>query len=219
MENKRRKIMLSGVSGLLFIVLIILVKTVNVDDIGPNGTKIGLSGINDGFHRLTGEITILYKITEVFGILALLVAGCFACLGLYQLIKRKSLKKVDGEIYALAVLYVITIGLYALFEKVIVNYRPVIMSGETEPEASFPSSHTMLICVIMGSTCMVLEKYIADEKIRKILAICCKAVLVATVLGRLFCGVHWFTDIFGGVLISVCLLSLFSTFIELMERK
>ena len=211
--------MLSGVSGLLFIVLIILVKTVNVDDIGPNGTKIGLSGINDGFHRLTGEITILYKITEVFGILALLVAGCFACLGLYQLIKRKSLKKVDGEIYALAVLYLITIGLYALFEKVIVNYRPVIMSGETEPEASFPSSHTMLICVIMGSTCMVLEKYIADEKIRKILAICCKAVLVATVLGRLFCGVHWFTDIFGGVLISVCLLSLFSTFIELMERK
>ena len=68
----------------------------------------------------------------------------------------------------------------------------------------------MLICVIMGSACMVLDKYIKDEKIRRILDICCKAVLVATVLGRLFCGVHWFTDILGGVLISIFMLSIFS---------
>lgn len=146
-----------------------------------------------------------YDITDWLGIAAILTALFFALAGLVQLIKRRSLLKVDREILALGGLYIIVIGLYVLFEKVIINYRPIIMPGSTHPEASFPSSHTMLVCIIMGSAAMLLGKY----KLCTALRIMCLSVIAVTVIGRLIAGVHWFTDILGGILISITLLSVF----------
>ena len=148
---KKGKIMSAVICTILFAVLIVLVKTVDVQQIGPEGTSIGFAGINKAMNEATGLNMTLYKITEVLGLLALAVAGCFALLGLVQLIKRKSFAKVDPEIYALAGLYVVVLMLYVIFEKVIINYRPVIMPDEEHVEASFPSSHTMLGFVILHS--------------------------------------------------------------------
>jgi len=38
----------------------------------------------------------------------------------------------------------------------------------------------------------------------------CFLVVLVTVGGRLWCGVHWFTDIVGGILLSLTMLLLFS---------
>lgn len=216
MNNKKRqgKFILAGVCLLLFIVWIVLVRTVDVDSIGPEGTSIGLSHINKSVSDLFGQRLFWYDATEVLGVIAILVAATFALTGLVQLIKRKSLAKVDKEIFILGGLYIIVIGLYALFEVLVINYRPVIMSGEEHPEASFPSSHTMLICVVMGSTIMLLEKYIKNKSLCNALKILCALIMIVTVVGRLISGVHWFTDIIGGVLISVALLSFFSALIK-----
>ena len=200
----------SGTAFVLFLVLILLVRTVDVADIGPAGTSIGLSHLNQAFHTLTGVHMIWYKITEILGVLAIGVAAMFALMGFLQLIRRRSLLKVDSEIMLLAGLYIITMGLYFFFEGIIVNYRPVIMPDNTVPEASFPSSHTMLICVIMGSTVIMLRKYVRDVRTYSLLRILCYAVMAVTVFGRLVCGVHWLTDIIGGVLISAAMLSMFS---------
>ena len=127
-----------------------------------------------------------------------------------QLLKRRSLKEVDPEILALGVFYVLVIGCYVLFELVVINYRPVLMPGAAEVEASFPSSHTMLICSVMGSTVMVLKRYIKGDALRMGLQAGCVIVAVITVAGRLLSGVHWLTDILGGVLLSCALLALFS---------
>lgn len=204
---------------ILFAVLIVLVKTVDVQQIGPEGTSIGFAGINKTMNEATGLNMTLYKITEVLGLLALAVAGCFALLGLVQLIKRKSFAKVDPEIYALAGLYVVVLMLYVIFEKVIINYRPVIMPDEEHVEASFPSSHTMLGFVIMGSTFIVIDKYIKNESICKSIRIVSILILIAIVLGRLFSGVHWLTDILGGVLISSALLFIFSAVIGALNKN
>ena len=106
--------------------------------------------------------------------------------------------------------YVLVIGCYVLFELVVINYRPVIMPGVEGVEASFPSSHTMLICSVMGSTAMVLKKYVKRDALRMGLQVGCVIVAVITVAGRLLSGVHWVTDILGGVLLSCALLALFS---------
>lgn len=196
----------AGVFGVLFLLLIVLVKTVDVAPIGAAGTSIGLSSLNGGFHEAVGVHMLWYKITEVLGILAILVAGLFALVGLVQLIRRKSLMKVDANILTLGLLYIAVVFFYVLFEVVIINYRPIIMPGETLPEASFPSSHTMLICVIMGSAMMQIKEYAHQPKTGQILKIVCTAILVVTVIGRLICGVHWFTDILGGLLLSAALL-------------
>ena len=196
----------AGVFGALFLLLILLVKTVDVAQIGPAGTSIGLSHLNGGFHDAVGIHMFWYKLTEALGILAILVAALFAFVGLMQLIRRKSLKKVDQNILCLGLLYVAVIAFYAFFEVVIVNYRPIIMPGETLPEASFPSSHTMLICTIMGSAMMQLKEYGHSPKTGMMIKIVCTVILIVTVVGRLICGVHWFTDILGGLLLSAALL-------------
>jgi len=205
---------LAALFGAMFILTLILVLTVDVRAIGPKGTSIGLSTLNEEFHELTGENMFWYKITEFLGIFSLAVAGFVAAMGLYQLITRKSIKKVDREIITAGILYVVMFLLYIFFDKVVINYRPVIMSGETEVEPSFPSSHTMLVIVVLGSAILLILSYIKDIKIKSS-AISVLLILTAiTVIGRLVCGVHWMSDIFAGVFLSLALLSLYAAYMK-----
>ncbi|MDI9482424.1 MAG: phosphatase PAP2 family protein [Bacillota bacterium] len=84
------------------------------------------------------------------------------------------------------------------------------MPGCEHPEASFPSSHTMIVCVIMGSAIMLIKKYVKNSKMRFVLQIICILIITVTVVGRLISGVHWLTDIIGGILISAMLLAMYS---------
>ncbi len=208
MENKKYLIT-SGISAVLTALLMILIKTVDVADIGPEGTRVGLSHINSFFWELTGVNMLWYEITTLLGIAAILTAAFFALLGLMQLVQRKSILKVDRELLFLAGIYAAVIIIYIFFEKVIFNYRPVIMPDNEHPEASFPSSHTMVVCVVMGCALMLTDRYIKQEKLRTVLKVVCAVVLGLTVAGRLISGVHWFTDILGGLFISGMLLSLY----------
>lgn len=218
MKNKNN-LFVSGISGLLVMLLIVLVRFVDVRPIGPEGTSIGLSRLNSFFFRLSGVNILWYHITDWLGVAAILVAFLFAMAGFVQLIKRRSILKVDREILALGGLYIVVIGLYVLFEIVIVNYRPIIMPDGIHPEASFPSSHTMLVCVIMGSAIMLIGKYVKEKQLCRVLRGFYSAIIGITVIGRLIAGVHWFTDIVGGILISIFLLSLFSEVLKRTRRN
>ena len=211
---KHRRIISAGVGFVLTVILIALVRLVDVASIGAQGTSIGLSHLNQFVFDLFGVNILWYDITDWLGIAAILTAFAFAVTGLIQLIKRRSLLKVDREILSLGVVYIIVIGLYLLFENVIVNYRPIIMPDNTHPEASFPSSHTMLVCVIMGSAVMLINNYIKNKALNRTLRAICFVIIGVTVFGRLIAGVHWFTDILGGILISVTLLSLYEEVIS-----
>ena len=48
----------------------------------------------------------------------------------------------DAEGAVLGVFYVVVLAVYLLFEKVVINYRPVLIEGVLE--ASYPSSTTVL---------------------------------------------------------------------------
>ena len=211
---KHRRLITAGIGFLLTVVLIALVRLVDVAPIGAQGTRIGLSHLNQFIFDLFGVNMLWYHITDWLGIAAILTAFVFAVTGLVQLIKRRSLLKVDRKILSLGGLYIVVIGLYILFENVIINYRPIIMPDNTHPEASFPSSHTMLVCVIMGSAVMLINKYIKNKTLNKTLRAICFAIIGITIIGRLIAGVHWFTDILVGIMISVTLLSLYKEVIS-----
>lgn len=216
--KQRTKLVAACALTLLFLLFLVLVKTVDVAAIGPNETTVGFSALNGAVRDGIGVHMGWYKLTEVLGILAILVAAAFGVLGLLQLITRKSLFKVDAQILTAGVLYLVVILLYVLFEKAIVNYRPIIMPGETEPEASFPSSHTMLTFVVMGSVTVLLKKYIQNPTLLFVLRTVCGVILVLTVIGRLVSGVHWLTDILGGVILSAALLMWFSYGLKPMKK-
>ena len=218
MKNKGKFLML-GISGALFALLIVLLRCVDGEAVGAAGTSVGLSHLNRFVFELTGVNMVWYNITDWLGLAAIFAAFLFAATGLVQVIKRRSILKVDKEILALGGLYILVIGIYVLFENVIVNYRPIIMPGCSNPEASFPSSHTMLVCVIMGSTIIIIGKYIKKKSLCMVIRGICAAVIAVTVVGRLISGVHWFTDILGGLLISTFLLALFSVLITEEDNK
>ena len=216
----KKKFITSAVCFGLFLLLIVLLKTVDVAAVGPEGTEIGLSKLNVAAHDLFGENLGWYKVTNILGYLAILIALCFAALGGLQLIRRRSVLKVDKEILLLGCLYVVTVIFYVLFEKVIVNYRPILMPDGEGIEASFPSSHTVLSCVILGSGLLLLKKYARKNKNLQLgLTVVFAVMLALIVAGRLLSGVHWFTDILGGLLLSAALLNAYEGLLKLWKQS
>ena len=216
-EKLKKNFIFSGIPAALFLLLILLVKTADVKVIGPMGSEIGLASLNGFMFKLLGESTFWYKLTELLGYLAILVALAFGALGVYQLIKQKSIKKVDMSLIALGGFYVLVAVVYAFFEVVVINYRPVILDSGLE--ASFPSSHTVLTVCIMATAAMQLKRRIADKKAAVIAQWVCIGIAAVTVIGRLLSGVHWFTDILGGLLISATLVMLYYAVLKYLDFK
>ncbi len=198
--------------GLCFIIFTILVKVIDVQALGAQGSLIGFASLNISVNQLLGTNHFCYLITQLFGIIAIMAAALFAVMGFVQLIKRKSLLKVDHEILMAGIVYAVVIILYVLFEKLAINYRPLVL--EDGLEASYPSTHTMLILTILGSAIPLAVKYISNPKAALAVKLICITVMWLTVVCRLLSGVHWFTDIVGGVLISLCLISLFKSLVR-----
>ena len=225
--ERKTKYFLAVILYVLFLVLIVLLRTVDVAPIGPEDTEVGLAKLNVAVVKATGVggsagsgvRMSWYKLTEYLGYLSILAACVFALIGAVQLFQRKSLRKVDREILALGGAFIAAIVIYVFFEKVVINCRPVILPDETGPEASFPSSHTVLVCVIMGGILMILEKYVKLPWLCALLRLAALAIILIMVFGRLYCGCHWFTDILGGVLVSGALLALCSAVIDRGEAR
>lgn len=227
MKNKTKKI-ICIIALILSVAWIVIIKTVdvgkykvksnNTDELVFLEAEVGLYTINDSFHELWayddeyGYNKLWYDISWYSGLVALGVVGILGLFGLIQLIKRRSLFKVDHCILAAGVLYIITGGLYVFFNFVVINYRPILMPGYKYLEASFPSSHTVLIIVVMGSVMLLLRNYINNKPLKICLQFLSLLDIIAAILGRFICGVHWFSDIIGGMLISLVLLSVFSIF-------
>ena len=112
----------------------------DVQPIGPNGSRVGFAAINGAFHALTGVHWALYTLTDWLGLVPIGIAFGFAVLGLVQLIRRKSLLRVDRDILMLGGFYIVVLAAYVLFETVVINYRPVLIGGKLE--ASYPSEVT-----------------------------------------------------------------------------
>lgn len=213
-----RKVIGAILSGALFAALVVLLKSYDVAAIGPAGTEIGFSHMNQFVHDLTGVNMLWYDITDYILYAAIGVCALFALAGFVQMVKRRSLIKVDREILALGGLFAAVIACYVFFEKFIINYRPIIMPGETEPEASFPSSHTMLVITVFVAVMIISDRYVKKGP-GVIVRFVCFLIALVTAGGRLYCGVHWCTDIIGAILLSATLLQLFSAVVSAGSKK
>ena len=214
---KLKKFVPSLLLFVVFAIYTIIIKTVGVEPIGPLGSSVGFAAINGIVANLLPYNDLFYKLTKIIAAFAFLYIAGFALLGLIQLIKNKSLKKVDLSIYGMGATYIITILFYALFEVVIINYRPVLEDGELE--ASFPSSHTMLAVAVFGSAVVFAAYKIKNKMFKTLFTALSVFLAVAMPFGRLISGVHWFTDIVGGVMLGVSIVSLYMAFVQMTVAK
>lgn len=201
-----------------FLVWTVIVMKVDVKAIIPIGS-VGLSAMNFGFRELVGFNETLYKITDVLGLVPIAFALGFAVLGFIQLVKRKSLLKVDADILVLGCFYIAVMILYFFFEKVIINYRPVRIDGKDE--ASYPSTTTMLVLFIIPTAIMQLRNRIDERKdvLRNVITVGLCAFTAFMVIGRLISGVHWLSDIIGGILLSAGLVVLYVAIVKAIKGR
>ena len=215
MKEKRNLLAGVGLIG-VFALWTVLILCVDVQAVGQNGTKIGLAGFNVWFHQLTSVHMTLYTITDWLGLVPIFICMCFGVLGLVQLIKRWSLRKVDADILLLGVYYVLVIACYLIFEMIPINYRPVLI--ERRLEASYPSSTTLLVLSVMLTLMFQVYRRAVNSMLRKAVAVFVFAFSVFMVIGRLISGVHWATDIVASVILSAGLFMLYRSVVLYVDN-
>ncbi|MBQ8763870.1 MAG: phosphatase PAP2 family protein [Clostridia bacterium] len=196
-----------------FVLWTVAVQFIDVRTIGPNGSSVGFATINGFVHKLTGVHMSLYNVTDWLGLVPIFVAMGFALFGFAQWIKRKHLSKVDYSIFVLGGFYIAVMAVYVLFEMITVNYRPVLINGILEK--SYPSSTTLIVMCVMPTAIMQFNSRIKNTALKKTMSFLITAFIVFMVIGRLVSGVHWFTDIIGGALLSAGLIALYRYAISL----
>ena len=216
MKKFKKKLFVALGLLLLFALWTMLIVTVDVQAVGPRGSSVGLATLNQLIHRWTGVNMSLYVLTDWLSLLPLGMMTGFAVLGLTQWVKRKDIRRVDRSILVLGGFYLLVLAAYAFFELFVINYRPVLIDGVLE--ASYPSSTTVLVLCVVPTGMMQLHSRLKNRKLR-----CCVNTLLSVfsffmVLCRLFSGVHWFTDIIGGILLSSALVVLYSAVSGMKEK-
>lgn len=198
MKTRKNKLSVPLFLFLLFVLYTFSLTVVDVQKIGPQHSEGGVATMNQYFQNMIGANSFWYQVTEIGGMSLLAIIGYFLLCGLQQWYKRKEISLVDKKIVYLGFLYVVSAVAYLFFEKVIINSRPILVDQQLE--ASYPSSHTFLTIVVLLSTFYIWSE---GSKLKRILSYLCILGMFGMVVGRVLSGVHWISDILGGILLGL----------------
>ena len=114
--------------------------TEHAGDAEAETAVIGLAGLNLKVSGWLGFRNGFYEVTEILGYVEIAVAVCIFALAVWQLVTRKSVKKMDREVKAMMVAYALIVIFYLLFERISPNYRPVLLEEGGEAVIGFHGS-------------------------------------------------------------------------------
>ena len=184
------------VSLIIFLILGYLVKTNNEIIIDSVVYSFISRFINDNLTNIIKFITFLGSaiIVILITVLALIV------------LKNKKI----GLFMALN-LVVITIFQYIL-KPIFGRARPVDINLIEETNYSFPSGHSLTAMAFYGFIIYLIYKY--DLKYKKIYTILFSILIILIGLSRVYLGVHFITDVFGGFTFSLFYLIVFINIVK-----
>lgn len=211
MKNKKTIIFASVATGffLLFLLLTILVKFVDVKSIMGNGLEVGLSSLNKVFvaKEYNKHIDLC---SDVLLYISMFSFVFLVGMAIYQLVDRRSLKKLDKDIYFIFGLAVLMVIFWLFFDKIVViNYRPFNMKEKLE--SSYPSTHVLVTTYLTLSTFNLYGKYV-NKNLAKLGGIVAAMFIIMFVcVGRIAAGMHYFTDVIGGLFLGLGLYFTYET--------
>lgn len=206
-KENRKNFLAAGCFLAAFVLWTIMLRFVDVQPIGPRGSAVGLAALNRYVHRVTGVHMGLYTVTDWLGLIPVFLVAGFGLLGLIQWIQRRSIFRVDFDILMLGIFYAAVVALFLFFEICVINYRPILIDGILE--ASYPSSTTLLVLCVMPTAQLQFRRRISRPIPRRCITLLTVGFTAFMVTARLISGVHWFTDIVGGMLLSAGLVCLY----------
>lgn len=99
--------------------------------------------------------------------------------------------------------------------KIIVRReRPDYLRMVVEKSYSFPSGHAMISVLFFGSIIYLVNKY--NLKHKRLITFSLSTFILLVGISRIYLGVHYLTDVFGGYLLGLVVLFLI---IHKLERK
>lgn len=144
-------------------------------------------------------------ISDIILIASFALLGVFVILGLYQLFTRKSLFKVDHRLLWMILPLALMVIVYIVFDKFIVlNVRP-----NGSGEASFPSTHVMVVLTIFSLIALNLPYYVKSRLAWTTLDLAMLVLSVLICVGRILSGMHWWSDVLGGIVFALIFVSIY----------
>lgn len=189
------------------IVFTLIVKFVDVAQVGPKSSSVGLARLNSTVHSFIGLHPIFGRLSDIVLAFAFLSLLIFLILGAKDLLAKKSLKKIQKDFYLLLGFYFLVGIVYVIFEHLALNYRPILIDGTLE--ASFPSSHTLFAVCLFSMAFLNTNLITKNQDFQTTLKITALIMMILTIVFRFLSGVHWTTDILGGIIWGVALVSLY----------
>lgn len=95
---------------------------------------------------------------------------------------------------------IIQTSLNRVIKAIVRRPRPNVDVFIRESNFSFPSGHAMAITCLYGL--LIYYLYKNEIRYRKLLIVICVLIIVLVSLSRVYLGVHYFSDIIGGILLS-----------------
>lgn len=191
--KKRTNIIIIIALTILLIIEIILVKTNSFPQIDSFVYTL-ISNF------ITPVNTAIFKFFSFFGSEIFIIILCLLVL---FLLKKKS--RGIGFTFILLLSTLFNQGL----KLIVGRERPDINQLVTESSYSFPSGHTMIITTIVGLFIFYLWNNKKGSRTKKIvITITLTIIAFLVMLSRIYLGVHYFSDIIGGITASLLLLAI-----------
>ena len=190
---KNKKTIILFVSLILFIFLTYNIFNNKIAFIDSYIEGIILSIRND---KLTDIMTIITNISSAYALIVITII-------LLILIKNK-------KIPILITFNLIFSFLTSQLIKIILRRdRPVNISLVNAMGFSYPSGHSMVSMAYFGFIAYLVYKYIDNTIVKVILIITLFVSIFAIGFSRIYLGVHYFSDVLGGFLLTISYLMLF----------
>ena len=109
----------------------------------------------------------------------------------------------------------LSVFLNLALKSLFVRPRPQdVLVLAVETGYSFPSGHTMSAACFYGFLIFLLVKLVSGKPLRLVLSGLLSAIIVLVCASRIYLGVHYASDVLGGLLISVVYLVAYTSFVE-----
>lgn len=195
---KKYKKILVGILLIIFIILLILVKigkTVEVDRYVYN-LLMKLESTN-----LTNIVKIITDLGDSFCIISIIII-CFVTLK----------NKLYPKLITVNILGIVFLN--QTLKHLVMRPRPEFIHLVDETGFSFPSGHSMAAFGFYGFFIYLINKSNLSKKIKIILTISLSILILLIGTSRIYLGVHYFSDIIAGFIISLIYLIVFTALIK-----
>lgn len=153
------------------------------------------------------NLTTFFKLITNFGGTCIIVIGIIILLAIFKDYNKRLL------IFTSIITSTIT---NLIFKNIIGRPRPNVDALVMETSKSFPSGHTMATTILYG----LIIYFIYNSNLNKYLKIALISIIIILMmliyLSRIYLGVHYFTDVLGGLTLALLILN---THINIIMHK